>query len=477
MMTEDTQLAVIGAGPGGYTAAFLAADQGLRVTLIDEAPRPGGVCLYRGCMPSKALLHAAKVVTDARAAAAWGVSFGDPAVDVGRLRAWKDEVVARLTGGLALLSKQRGVTFVQGRAAFEDARTLRVTPTGDGGGDGPRTIAFEHAIVATGSRPARPAGMAVDDPRVIDSTRALDIDSVPASLLVIGGGYIGLELGTVHAALGAAVTIVEMTGSLLPGADADLVRVLARRIAGIAEAVHVNTSVTGLTPRADGVDVALEGAGGEARTERYDQVLVAVGRTPNSQITGLERTRVQRDGRGFIRVDPQRRTAEPSVFAIGDVAGEPMLAHKAFAEARVAVDAIAGNAGTFAPRAIPAVVFTDPEVAWCGLTEADAAAAGRPVTIARFPWGASGRALTLDRPEGVTKLVLEPESGQVLGVGLVGAGAGELIAEGVVAVEKGLTAADIAGAIHPHPTVSETFAEAAEVFFGRSAHVYRPKRR
>ena len=476
-MSEKTQLAVVGAGPGGYTAAFLAADLGLRVMLIDEAPRPGGVCLYRGCMPSKALLHAAKVVTDARSAAAWGVTFSEPAIDVARLRAWKDEVVARLTGGLALLTKQRGVTYVQGRAAFEDAHTLRVTPTGDGAGDGHRTIAFEHAILATGSRPARPAALDLEDPRVLDSTRALDVGGVPASLLVVGGGYIGLELGTVHAALGSAVTIVEMTGGLLPGADANLVRVLARRIAGNVGSVHVNTSVAGLTARPDGIDAVLDTPGSDSRVERFDQVLVAVGRRPNSEVAGLERTRVERDARGFIRVDAQRRTAEQSIFAVGDVAGEPMLAHKAFAEARVAVETIAGRAASFAPRAVPAVVFTDPEVAWCGLTEAHAKVSGRTVSVARFPWGASGRALTLDRPEGLTKLVLDPQSGRILGVGLVGTGAGELIAEGVVAVEKGLTAADIAGAVHPHPTLSETFAEAAEVFFGRSAHVYRPKRR
>lgn len=476
-MTEETQLAIIGAGPGGYTAAFLAADFGLRVTLIDEAPRPGGVCLYRGCMPSKALLHAARVVTDARAAAAWGVSFGDPTIDVARLRAWKDDVVAKLTGGLALLSRQRKVAFVQGRASFEDAHTLRVTPTDDAA-DRVRTMAFEHAIVATGSRPARPAALALDDSRVLDSTGALDLDRVPASLLVVGGGYIGLELGTVYAALGSDVTIVELTGSLLPGADPDLVRVLARRIAGTVHAVHLKTAVNRLAARPDGIDVTFEPAGAAERTERFDQVLVAVGRTPNSDLPGLvERTRVELDARGFMRVDAQRRTAEPSIFAIGDVAGEPMLAHKAFAEARVAVDTITGNTASFAPRAVPAVVFTDPEVAWCGLTETGAAASGQRVTVARFPWGASGRALTLDRPEGVTKLMLEPESGRVLGVGLVGTGAGELIAEGVVAVEKGLTAADLAGAIHPHPTVSETFAEAAEVFFGRSTHVYRPKRR
>lgn len=476
MTNEQTQLAVVGAGPGGYTAAFLAADRGMRVTLIDEDPRPGGVCLHRGCMPSKALLHAAKVVTDARAAARWGVAFGEPAIDAAKLRAWKDEVVAKLTGGLALLAKQREVTWVQGRASFEDARTLRVDPAGPGAADGAWTIGFEHAVLATGSRPVRPAALSLDDPRVLDSTAALDVERVPDSLLVIGGGYIGLELGTVYAALGSAVSIVEMTGGLLPGADADLVRVLARRIAKTVRAVHLNTSVTRLAAGPDGIDATLEPAGGGARTERFDQVLVAVGRAPNSAVAGLERTRVERDGRGFVRVDAQRRTAEPSIFAVGDVAGEPLLAHKAFAEARVAVEALAGKPASYAPRAVPAVVFTDPEVAWCGLTETEAAAAGRAVRAARFPWGASGRALTLDRPDGLTKLVLDPRSGRVLGAGLVGVGAGELIAEGVVAVERGLTAADLAGAVHPHPTVSETFAEAAEVFFGSSVHVHRPRR-
>lgn len=476
-MTETAQLAVIGAGPGGYTAAFLAADLGLSVVLIDESPRPGGVCLYRGCMPSKALLHAARVLTDARAATRWGVSFGEPTVDIARLRAWKDEVVSKLTGGLSLLAKQRSVTCVQGRAAFADARTLQVIPVGESAGSAARTIAFEHAIVATGSRPARPPALALDDARVLDSTAALDLESVPESLLVVGGGYIGLELGTVYAALGSAVTVVEMTGGLLPGADADLVRVLARRIGKIARAVHLRTRVEGLIPRADGIDVTLRGADGAERKERFDRVLVAVGRVPNSDLAGLDRTRVARDDKGFIRVDAQRRTGEPSILAIGDVAGEPLLAHKAFAEARVAVNAVAGHDAAFTPRAIPAVVFTDPEVAWCGLTEADAAAAGRPVVAAKFPWGASGRALTLDRPEGLTKLILDPETGQVLGVGLAGVGAGELIAEGVVAVEGGATAEDLSHAIHPHPTLSETLMEAAEVFLGRSTHVYRPKRR
>lgn len=481
----QTRLAVIGAGPGGYVAAFRAADLGMAVTLVDEAPRPGGVCLYRGCMPSKALLHAARVIGEAREAERWGIAFGAPAIDPGRLTAWKNEVVAKLTGGLALLARQRGVACVQGRAAFADAATLSVAPAeGSAAGEASR-VAFDHAIIATGSRPARPGALALDDPRVLDSTGALDIERIPASLLVVGGGYIGLELGTVYAALGAAVTVVEMTGSLLPGVDADLVRVLARRMKGIAAAVHVNTTVRGLTPRPDGIEATLAGAAGGGAgagagqrewTERFDAVLVAVGRTPNSGIAGLDRTRVERDGRGFIRVDAQRRTAEPAIFAVGDVTGEPMLAHKAFAEAGVAVETIAGRDAAFAPRAIPAVVFTDPEVAWCGLTETQAAREGRAVSVARFPWGASGRALTLDRPEGVTKLVIDPGTGQVLGVGIAGVGAGELIAEGVLAVEQGLGASELGKAIHAHPTLSETMGEAAEAFFGTSAHIYRPKR-
>lgn len=473
-MADTTQLAVIGAGPGGYTAAFQAADSGLSVTLIDDAPRPGGVCLYRGCMPSKALLHAAKVVADARSSIRWGIDFGAPAIDPARLRAWKDEVVSKLTGGLGQLSTQRKIRYVQGRAAFADAHRLTVaSPDGAGA---QTDLVFEHAILATGSRPARPHALALDDPRVLDSTRALDVDRVPATLLVIGGGYIGLELGTVYAALGSAVTVVEMTSSLLPGADADLVRVLARQIGQITEAVHLDTSVTRLTPAADGIDVSLEGPAITEPVQRFESVLVAVGRVPNSDMVALDRTDVELDARGFVRVDVRRRTAEPTIYAIGDVAGEPMLAHKAFHEARVAVEAITGGESAFAPRAIPAVVFTNPEVAWCGLTEAQAAAEGRPVTAAKFPWGASGRALTLDRPDGVTKLVLDPQTERVLGVGIVGTGAGELIAEGVVAVEMGATAADLARSIHPHPTLSETLMEAAEVFFGQSTHVYRPKR-
>ena len=471
-MTNSTQLAVIGGGPGGYAAAFLAADLGMQVTLIDEAKDPGGVCLYRGCMPSKALLHVAKVLSEAKEAEAWGVEFGEPTLDIDRMRAWKDQVVGRLTGGLGQLSGQRGVTYLQGRAELRGATSAVVH-----GADGESTeLSFGHAILATGSRPAAPGPLALDSDRVWDSTAALEVRSVPPTLLVVGGGYIGLELGQVYASLGSAVTVVEMTGGLLPGADRDLVSVVSRRLDALTAAIRLETTVTGLAEEGDGVRVELKSADGETTEERFDRVLVAVGRVPNSQIGGLELTNVQLDERGFVQVDAQRRTAEPTIFAVGDLVGEPMLAHKASHEARTAVEVIAGHKSVFEPQAIPAVVFTDPELAWCGLTETQAKADGRQVQVTRFPWAASGRALTLDRPAGVTKLVVDPESEQILGVGIVGSGAGELIAEGVVAIEMGATAADLKLCIHPHPTLSETLMESAEVFFGQSTHVYRPKR-
>ena len=335
---------------------------------------------------------------------------------------------------------------------------------------------FDYAVLATGSRPVRPAALATDDPRVVDSTGALELGRTAGSLLVVGGGYIGLELGTVYAALGCKVTVVEMTGGLLPGVDADLVRVVARQMDRELDAVRLETRVAALRPGPDGVEALLEGPDGATDARVFDQVLVAVGRAPNSEIGGLDGTAVELDARGFVKVDAHRRTAEPSIFAIGDVAGEPLLAHKAFHEARVAVETIAGRAAAYEPLAVPAVVFTDPEVAWCGLTETQAAAEGRAVKVSRFPWGASGRALTLDRPEGVTKLVVDPESEQLLGVGMAGAGAGELIAEGVLAVEMGATVADLRLSVHPHPTLSETVAEAADLFFGESTHLYRPSR-
>lgn len=468
----DTQLVVIGAGPGGYAAAFLAADLGLRVTLVDAEPNPGGVCLYRGCIPSKALLHAARLIEEARHASALGITFDRPKVDLDTLRNWKRGVVDRLTAGLGQLSRQRHVTYIQGVAGFVDAQTLRI----DRAGGGTEQLRFEHALVATGSQPASLPGVTVDGRRVMDSTSALEIEEVPGSLLVIGGGYIGLELGTVYAALGSKVTVVEMTPTLLPGVDRDLVNVLQKRIESMCEAVLVSTKVVRLTERANGVMVRLEGEQVGPREELFDRVLVAVGRRPVSAIPGLDRTAVEVDARGFILVDRQRRTAEPSIFAIGDVAGEPMLAHKASHEGRTAVEAIAGRPVAFEPRAIPAVVFTDPEIAWCGLTETQAKEDGRAVEVARFPWAASGRALTLDRTDGLTKLLLDPASGAILGVGIVGSGAGELIAEGVHAIEMGASAADLALSIHPHPTLSETLMEAAEAFLGQATHIYRPKR-
>ena len=471
-MTSSTQLAVIGGGPGGYGAAFLAADLGMQVTLIDEAANPGGVCLYRGCMPSKALLHVAKVVTEAREARAWGVDFGPPALDIDRLRGWKDGVVGRLTGGLGQLSTQRGVTYLQGRAELVGPTEARVHAAG---GD-TTELRFDHAILATGSRPAVPAALSLESDRVWDSTRALEVPSIPRSLLVVGGGYIGLELGSVYAALGSAVTVVEMTAGLLPGADRDLAAVVARRLDALCEAVQVETTVTALAEEADGVRVTLHGPGVVQPDRRFDRVLVAIGRVPNSEIPGLERTGVQRNGRGFVVVDGQRRTHEPTIFAVGDVVGEPMLAHKASHEARTAVEAIAGHKTVFEPAAIPAVVFTDPEVAWCGVSETQAKAEQRDVRVCRYPWAASGRAMTLDRPIGVTKVIVDPESEQILGVGIAGSGAGELIAEGVLAIEMGATVSDLRLCIHPHPTLSETLMESAEVFFGQSTHIYRPKR-
>ena len=472
-MSDPKHVVVIGAGPGGYAAAFHAADLGLRVSLVDEAPRPGGVCLHRGCMPSKALLHVARVLGEARSASAWGVAFGEPRIDLSRLRAWKDGVVGTLTGGLAQLSRQRAVDYVQGRAALVDPHTVRVDRP-DGATD---TLAFDFAVLATGSRPARPPWLAAAGERALDSTTALELRRVPPTLLVVGGGYIGLELGTVYAALGSAVTVVEMTSGLLPGVDRDLVNVLARRLRECTAAIHPGTKVAALSPVGDGVEVVLEGPDGATPRQVFDSVLVAVGRVPNSRIDGLERTAVVLDERGFVQVDAQRRTAEPSLFAVGDLTGEPLLAHKAIHEGRVAVEAMAGRAAAFEPAAIPAVVFTDPEVAWCGLTETQAARDGRRVEVSRFPWAASGRAATLDRPGGLTKLVVDPDTEQVVGVGIVGAGAGELIAEGVLAIEMGATPGDLQLTIHPHPTLSETVSEAAEVALGQSTHVYRPKRR
>jgi dihydrolipoyl dehydrogenase len=470
----SVQVVVVGGGPGGYAAAFLAADLGLNTALVDPEPNPGGVCVYRGCIPSKALLHVAKLLEEARHAKAWGIDFGEPTIDLAKVRAFKDNVVKKNTNGTGQLVRVRKVQYLRGWAEIVDARHLNVKLV-DGSEKKEEQVQFEHAILATGSAPAIPPMLQVDDPRVMDSTTALDLPDIPKSLLVVGGGYIGLELGTVYATLGSAVTVVEMTPGLLPGADRDLVDVLARTTAKTMKNILLNTKVTQMKPEKDGIRVTFEGEV-NPKEQTFDRVLVAVGRRPNSNVAGLEKTHVQVDQRGFIMVDEQRRTHEPTIFAIGDVVGEPMLAHKASHEGRVAVEVIAGENVAFAPRAIPAVVFTDPELAWAGLTEAQAAKDNRQVTIAKFPWGASGRAATLDRTDGLTKLILDPGTERLLGVGLVGPGAGELIGEGVLAIEMGATATDLKLTIHAHPTLSETLMESAEVFFGQATHIYRPKR-
>ena len=469
---SNSHIAVIGGGPGGYAAAFLATDLGSKVTLIDPETNPGGVCLYRGCIPSKALLHVAKLIDESRHAKNWGIEYSDPKIDLPRLRSWKESVIKKLTGGLGQLSKQRKVEYIQGRAAFENSNTLRVSRT-SGTED---SLTFDRIVIAAGSRPAIIPSLKLETPRMMDSTSALDLSEVPGTLLVVGGGYIGLELGTVYAALGTKVSVVEMLPGLLPGADRDLVLPLHKRMEKIFDSILLNTTVAAMQEEANGIRVTFDGPEVKEREKLFDKVLVSVGRKPNSEIPGLEKTQVTVGQRGFIQVNKQLQTDDPAIYAIGDVVGEPMLAHKAMHEGRTAVEAIAGHKVAFEPNAIPAVVFTDPEIAWCGITETQAQKENREIKVARFPWGASGRAMTLDRTEGMTKLIIDPQSERVLGVGIVGAGAGELIAEGVLAIEMGALAKDIALTIHPHPTLSETIMESAEVFFGTSTDVYRPKR-
>ena len=473
-MSESTNLniAVIGAGPGGYAAAFLAADLGMTVTLIDPEVNPGGVCLYRGCIPSKALLHVAKLIEESQQAKNWGIEFGAPKIDLARLRSFKENVVKKLTGGLGVLSKQRKVRYVQGKAAFENSNNVRVTKS-DGSQE---SLTFDRIIIATGSRPAIIPTLKLDTPRMMDSTGGLYLEDIPNTLLVVGGGYIGLELGSVYAALGTRVTVVEMLPGLLPGADRDLVLPLHKRLEKLFDGILLNTTVKSVKDEGSGIRAVFEGPDVKEPERIFDRVLVSVGRKPNSEIAGLEKTRVQVGQRGFIQVNKQLQTNDPSIYAIGDVVGEPMLAHKASHEGRTAVEAIAGHKVAFEPNAIPAVVFTDPEVAWCGLTETQAQKENREIKVAKFPWAASGRAITIDRPEGMTKLLFDPQTERVLGVGIVGAGAGEMIAEGVLAIEMAAVARDVALTIHPHPTLSETVMESAEVFFGTSTHIYRPKR-
>ena len=472
----DTQLVVLGGGPGGYAAAFLAADMGMNVTLVDLEPRLGGTCLLRGCIPSKALLHVAKAMSEAAHMSEWGVTFAKPALDINVMRARKDKVITTLTGGLKQVAGKRNVKVIQAKGTFENGSTLRLQPVGNAplADD---TIHFENCILASGSRPSVIPAFNLGTPRVMDSTGALELPDVPESLLVVGGGYIGLEMGTVYAALGTRVSVVELTDGLLPGADRDLVRPLHKKLAKDYAEIMLSTKVVSMADKGQAVEVTFEpAAGGERKVQQFSRVLVSVGRRPNSDGLGLENTKVQIDKQGFVQVDPQRRTAEPRIWAIGDVAGQPMLAHKAGHEGRSAVEAIAGHNVTFAPRAIPAVVFTDPEIAWAGLTETEAHAKGIKYETAIFPWAASGRAQAIGRTEGLTKWLVDPASERVLGCGIVGAGAGDLIAESVLAIEMGCSAADVAETIHPHPTLSESLGFAAEVYYGTATDIYKPRK-
>ena len=463
--TQETDLLVIGGGPGGYAAAFRAADLGLDVTLVDSEGRLGGVCLFRGCIPSKTLLHVSELLYDARNAEEMGVTFGDPQVDLAQLRQWKNQVIDKLAGGLVELSKRRSVQVLHGRAVFESSRRARLQNAETG------HIKFRHAIIATGSLPV---SLRTTDfkkgGRIMNSTAALGLGDIPERLLVVGGGYVGVELGSVYASLGSQVTMVEGGERLMMGADQDLVQPLIHRLKGLFKAIHTRTQVRQVKEDEDRVEVLLEGEADEPQ-QTFDRVLVAIGRNPNTKGIGLEHTKVTLDDRGFVIVDEKRCTADDKIFAVGDVAGGVMLAHKAMHEGKVAAEVIAGLSSAFDFQAIPAVVYTDPQIAWCGLTEENARKQNRAVRVSRFPWSASGRAISIGAPKGMTKVIIDAETERVLGVGIVGRGAGEMIAEGVLAVEMGALAEDLALTMHPHPTLSETEEEAAEAFLGSSTHI------
>lgn len=465
---ERYGLVVLGAGPGGYTAAFRAADLGLKVALIERDPVLGGVCLNVGCIPSKALLHAARVIEEAHSMADCGVRFEPPSIDLAALRGWKSKVVSRLTTGLGGLAKARKVEVIRGVATFNGPHRLLVQDEA-----GNRLVEFDQCIIAAGSEPVRLPGVP-DDPRIMDSTGALELREIPPRLLVVGGGIIGLEMATVYAALGTRVTVVELGPGLMPGCDRDLVRPLEKRLKRSLEAIHTNTKVAGMTADPSGITVSFEGDGAPA-TDRFDRVLVAVGRRPNGARLNAAAAGVSVDPRGFIGVDAQMRTNVPHIFAIGDVVGQPMLAHKASHEGKVAAEVAAGEKRANEARVIPSVAYTDPEVAWVGLTETEAKAQGRAIGKGVFPWAASGRSLALNRDEGFTKLIFDPQTHRVLGAGIVGSNAGDLIAEVGLAIEMGADAADIGLTIHPHPTLSETVAFAAEAFEGTLTDLYLPR--
>jgi dihydrolipoamide dehydrogenase len=474
-MTMHCQVVVLGGGPGGYAAAFLAADLGLEVAIVEADPRLGGTCLLRGCIPSKALLHVAKLISEAGEMADWGVDFPKPKLNIDKMRARKEQVIDTLTGGLAQLAKRRKVRVINARGVFVDSQTLQLEG-GDSKTYDSERLTFDHCILATGSVPAMPKMFQIKSPRVMDSTGALALEEVPETLLVVGGGYIGLEMGTVYAELGSKVSVVELTDGLLPGADRDLVKPLEKRVRERFAGVHLGTKVVELKDAGKKVEVKMEGAE-LSGTSSYDRVLVSIGRRPVTTGLGLENTKVKVNERGFVVVNDRQQTTDPAILAIGDVAGEPMLAHKASHEGKVAAEVLAGEPAAFEPQAIPAVVFTDPEIAWAGLTVEEAKRSGREIAVTQYPWQASGRAVANGRTDGLTKWILDPATDRVLGCGIVGVGAGELIAEAVVAIEMGCTMRDIADSIHPHPTLSETLAFAGEVHLGTATEVYRPKRK
>ncbi|MBK6288899.1 MAG: dihydrolipoyl dehydrogenase [Gammaproteobacteria bacterium] len=465
----EADLLVLGAGPGGYPAAFRAADLGLEVTLVERWATLGGVCLNVGCIPSKALLHAAKVIDDVEGMADCGLRFAEPEIDLAALRAWKERIVHKLTDGLATLAKQRNVDIVRGTGSFLSPHHLEVID-----GEQRTVIAFRQCIIAAGSECVRLPGFP-EDPRIIDSTGALDLRSVPTTMLVVGGGIIGLEMASVYSALGTKISVVELTDSLMPGCDPDLVRPLQRRIAKRYAQIMTGTKVTRIVPVAEGLQVSFEGR--TSATETYDQVLMAVGRTPNGKRLSAERAGIVVDQRGFIPVDKQMRTNLPHIFAVGDIVGQPMLAHKANHEGRVAAEVAAGHKAAFDARVIPSVAYTDPEIAWAGMTETEAKAAGIDYGKGQFPWAASGRALGFNRDEGMTKLLFDTKTRRVIGAGIVGPHAGDLISEVALAIEMGCDAADIGLTIHPHPTLSETVAFAAEAFEGTLVDLYLPKKK
>ena len=460
----STEIVVVGAGPGGYTAAFYAADNGKKVTLVEQSPRLGGICLNVGCIPSKALLHATEILREAKESATRGIEFGAAQINLDQLRSWKNSILEKLGQGIKGLAQKRGVQMIHGRGHFEDSQTLRVETS-----EGQKFIRYEKAIIAVGSKPAMPSAFDLGNRRIMTSTEALEIEDIPRDLLVVGGGYIGMELGTVYAALGSNVVVLEALPSILTGVDPDLVRPVTRIAQKAFKEIRVNTKVLKMATAGKQIKVTTQ-KDKEQQEELYDRVLVSVGRAPNYSDLGLENTQVTKNDKGFIQCNPQQQTDDPNIYAIGDVNGGALLAHRASKEAKIAVESILGHASAFDDVIIPAVVYTNPEVAWCGLTESEAKDQGIEVKVSKFSWGASGRALTLDRPDGLTKLLIEPETERILGVGIVGVGAGELISEGVLAVEMGATARDIADSVHPHPTLSETLMEAAEGFYGTATH-------